>query len=129
MAVLVAEDDPLLSMLVTRYLEFAGATVHAVDNGEDAMTYLRGAIAAGTSIDLIVTDLRMPRGSGADVIAVAREREIVPPIVAMSGFLEDAVVAALAAQRVLVFLAKPFSERQLHVAIAEARQYADTVAR
>ena len=129
MAVLVAEDDPLLSMLVTRYLEFAGATVHAVDNGEDAMTYLRGAIAAGTSIDLIVTDLRMPRGSGADMIAVAREREIVPPIVAMSGFLEDAVVAALAAQRVLVFLAKPFSERQLHVAIAEARQYADTVAR
>ena len=47
----------------------------------------------------------------------------------MSGFLEDAVVAALAAQRVLVFLAKPFSEEQLYVAIAKARRYADTAAR
>ena len=124
MAVLVVEDDLLLCTLVTRFLEAAGATVHAIDNGEDAVTYVRGAIAAGTPLDLVVTDLRMPRGSGAHVIAAAREREVPLPIVAMSGYLDDAVVAALAARRVLYFLAKPFSERQLHVAIAVARRYA-----
>ncbi|MDQ8164106.1 MAG: ATP-binding protein [Gemmatimonadota bacterium] len=124
MAVLVVEDDLLLSALVARFLEAAGATVHAIDNGEDAVTYVRGAIAAETPLDLVVTDLRMPRGSGAHVIAAAREREVPLPIVAMSGYLDDAVVAALAARRVLYFLAKPFSERQLHVAIAVARQYA-----
>jgi CheY-like chemotaxis protein len=124
MAVLVVEDDLLLSTLVTRFLEAAGATVHAIDNGEDAMTYVRGAIAAGTPLDLVVTDLRMPRGSGAHVIAAAREREVPLPIVATSGYLDDAVVAALAARRVLYFLSKPFSERQLHVAIAVARRYA-----
>ena len=129
MAVLVVEDDPLLSTLLTRFLEAAGATVHAIDNGEDAVTYLRGALAAGTPLDLVVTDLRMPRGSGAEVIAAARERALALPIVAISGYLEDAAVAALAAQRELVFLAKPFSEQQLHVASAVARRYADTAAR
>ena len=124
MAVLVVEDDPLLSTLLTRFLEATGATVQAIDNGDDAVTYLRGAIAAGTPLDLVVTDLRMPRGSGAEVIAAARERARALPIVAMSGYLDDADVAALAARRELVFLAKPFSERQLHVAIAVARRYA-----
>jgi len=128
MAVLVVEDDRVLSTLVTRMLTAAGATVHAIDNAADAVTYLRGAIAAGTPLDLVVTDLRMPRGSGVDVIAAARERALPPPIVVMSGYLEDAVVAALAARRELVFLAKPFSEQQLHVAIATARRYADTAA-
>jgi two-component system cell cycle sensor histidine kinase/response regulator CckA len=128
MAVLVVEDDRVVSALVTRMLTAAGATVHAVDNAEDAVTYLRGAIASGTPLDLVVTDLRMPRGSGADVIAAVRERALPPPIVVMSGYLDDAVVAALAARRELVFMAKPFSEQQLHVAIATARRDADTAA-
>jgi signal transduction histidine kinase/ActR/RegA family two-component response regulator len=129
MAVLVVEDDRQLSALITRFLEAAGATVHTTDNGDDAVTYLRGALAAGTPLDLVVTDLRMPRGSGAEVIAAARERMLPMPIVVMSGFFDDADVAALAARRALVSLAKPFSERELHVALAVARQYADTAAR
>ena len=129
MAVLVVEDDRQLSALITRFLEAAGATVHTTDNGDDAVTYLRGALAAGTPLDLVVTDLRMPRGSGAEVIAAARERMLPVPIVVMSGFFDDADVAALAARRALVSLAKPFSERELHVALAVARQYADSAAR
>jgi signal transduction histidine kinase/CheY-like chemotaxis protein len=128
MSALVVEDDPLLSTLMTRFLQAAGATVHAIDNGDDAVTYLRGALAAGTPLDLVVTDLRMPQGSGAEVIAAAREHTRPLPIVVMSGFFDDAAVAALAARRALVSLAKPFSERELHVAIAVARQYADTAA-
>jgi signal transduction histidine kinase/ActR/RegA family two-component response regulator len=129
MSALVVEDDPLLSTLMTRFLHAAGATVHAIDNGDDAVTYLRGALAAGTPLDLVVTDLRMPQGSGAEVIAAAREHTRPLPIVVMSGFFDDAAVAALAARRALVSLAKPFSERELHVALAVARQYADTAAR
>jgi signal transduction histidine kinase/CheY-like chemotaxis protein len=129
MAVLLVEDDGVLSALIARFLEAAGATVHAIDNGEDAVTYLRESIAAGTPLDLVVTDLRMPRGNAADVIAVARQRERPLPIVVMSGYLDDAGVAALAARRVLCFLAKPFSEHQLHVVIATARQYAGTADR
>jgi CheY-like chemotaxis protein len=122
MAVLLVEDDRVLSVLIARFLEAAGATVHTIDNGEDAATYLRESNAAGTPLDLVVTDLRMPRGNASDVIAVARQRERPLPIVVMSGYLDDPGVAALATRRVLYFLAKPFSEHQLHVAIATARR-------
>jgi len=122
MAVLLVEDDRVLSVLIARFLEAAGAAVHTIDNGEDAVTYLRESNAAGTPLDLVVTDLRMPRGNASDVIAVARQREQALPIVVMSGYLDDPGVAALAAKRVLYFLAKPFSEHQLHVAIATARR-------
>ena len=123
MAVLVVEDDRGLSTLIARFLEAAGATVQVIDNGEDAVSYLREASAAGTPLDLVVTDLRMPRGNAADVIAAVRQRERPLPVVVMSGYLDDAGVATLAARRVLYFLAKPFSEHQLHVAIATARRY------
>jgi CheY-like chemotaxis protein len=129
LAVLVVEDDPQLSTLLTRFLTAAGATVHAIDNGEDAVTYLREASTAGTALDVVVTDLRMPRGSGAGVIAAAREREVPLPIVVMSGYLDDPVVAALASRRVLHFLAKPFAERQLYQAIAVAQRYAESAVR
>jgi len=125
LAVLVVEDDPHLSTLLTRFLTAAGATVHALDNGEAAVTYLREAMTTGTALDVLVTDLRMPRGSGADVIAAAREWEVPLPIVVMSGYLDDPVVAALASRRVLHFLPKPFAERQLYVAIAVAQRYAE----
>ncbi len=125
LAVLVVEDDPQLSTLLTRFLTAAGATVHALDNGEAAVTYLREAMTTGTALDVLVTDLRMPRGSGADVIAAAREWEVPLPIVVMSGYLDDPVVAALASRRVLHFLPKPFAERQLYVAIAVAQRYAE----
>lgn len=129
MAVLLVEDDRVLSVLIARFLEAAGATVHTIDNGEDAATYLRESNAAGTPLDLVVTDLRMPRGNAFDVIAVARQREQPPPIVVMSGYLDDPGVAALAARRALNFLAKPFSERELHVAIASARRNVGVAAR
>ena len=127
--VLVVEDDLQLSVLLTRFLTTAGATVHALDNGEDAVMYLREAMTTGTALDVLVTDLRMPRGSGADVIAAAREWEVPLPIVVMSGYLDDPVVSALAARRVLHFLAKPFAERQLFVAIAMAQRYAESAVR
>ena len=44
-------------------------------------------------------------------------------LVAISGFLEDPVVAERAERLELFFLPKPFSERELLSAIDEARKY------
>jgi signal transduction histidine kinase/CheY-like chemotaxis protein len=124
MRVMLVEDDDALRRLATRLLERAGASVQAFDNGSDAVAHLRGASMSEAPIQLLVTDLRLPSGSGADVIDVARS--LTPPIaiVAISGFLEDADVADRAAKRELRFLPKPFSERHLLDAIDEACRYA-----
>ena len=124
LVMVVVEDDAALSKLTVRLLQRAGATVTAFDNGEDAVAHLHAEAAALRAPDCIVTDLRLPRGSGAEVIDAARQltREIA--LVAMSGFLEDPIVADLAEQRILSFLAKPFTEGQLLESIGTARQLA-----
>lgn len=121
-SVMLVEDDPAVRRLATRLLHRSGAEVTAFDNGADAVIHLHDEVARDRPIDLIVTDLRLPRGSGAEVIAVARRASPATALVAISGFLEDPAVAERAARGELCFLSKPFSEGQLLDAIDDARR-------
>lgn len=123
--VLLVEDDEPLRRLMYRILTRAGALVHAVDNGDQAITELH-ALANGdkSSPHIIVTDLRLPSGSGAEVVTAALLYERPIAIVAVSGFLEDKDVAHYAATKLLQFLPKPFAEAQLLEAIGVAQQFA-----
>ena len=54
--VLVVEDEPLLMSVVCMELEDAGLTVHQATTADEALKVL----VAGTDIDLLFTDIRMP---------------------------------------------------------------------
>ncbi|MCC6245776.1 MAG: response regulator [Gemmatimonadaceae bacterium] len=123
LTVLLVEDDEALRRLAVRLLHRAGATVHAIDNGVDALLHLQRAVTQHEAIHLVVTDLRLPRGSGAEVIDLARSMSPPLAVVAISGFLEDPAVAQRAARQELSFLPKPFSEQHLLAAIDTARRY------
>lgn len=123
-SVVLVEDDEALRRLAMRMLQRAGAIVSAFDNGVDAVEYIAHADREHSPVQLIVTDLRLPRGSGADVIAAARALSAPIAIVAISGFLEDPAVAERAAREELFFLPKPFCERQLLSAIDSAQRLA-----
>ncbi len=122
--VVLVEDDPSVQRLASRLLQRAGGRVTAFDNSADAVTHLKSTTESDASVDLVVTDLRLPGGSGSDVIAAARARTPSIAIVAVSGFLDDEGVAESAARQELHFLPKPFSEQHLLDAIASARRYA-----
>ena len=54
--ILVVEDEPLLLSIICMELEDAGLTVHQATTADEAMRVL----VAGTDIDLLFTDIRMP---------------------------------------------------------------------
>jgi CheY-like chemotaxis protein len=58
--VLVVDDDPTVRSVLCRTIEAGGYTVHAAADGLEALTLM----AAGFRIDLVVTDLWMPRMDG-----------------------------------------------------------------
>jgi AmiR/NasT family two-component response regulator len=116
MRVLVGEDETLIRLDLRTLLERAGFEVcaEARDGGEAV------ELARSEEPDLAILDVKMP---GLDGIEAARrildERPI--PIVIVSAYTEQALVARAAEAGVFGYLAKPFREEDLLPAIATAR--------
>ncbi len=78
--VLLVDDEPLARKLISRYLVAAGYVVRMAEDGLDAIGKLRMGLP-----DLIITDLKMPRMSGVELLGVVRKRFPQIPVVAISG--------------------------------------------
>jgi two-component system, cell cycle sensor histidine kinase and response regulator CckA len=103
----VVDDDVAVSQLVAALLESEGFFVLIANNGPDA---LRLAEEQPARIDLLVTDVVMPRMDGP---TLAREiQSIAPglPVVLMSGACD---ASALQSAGFCHFLQKPFSPANL----------------
>ncbi|MEP7355309.1 MAG: response regulator, partial [Acidobacteriota bacterium] len=64
-------------------LEELGHTVTPCTNGPDALE-----LASATSFDLIVTDYKMPRMDGIEVIRMVRKQLPATPVILISGFVD-----------------------------------------
>ncbi|HKZ50592.1 MAG TPA: response regulator [Dehalococcoidia bacterium] len=67
--VLIAEDYPDFRERLVELLQPLGLEIVAVKDGEEAITILQDM---NQPIDLLITDLTMPRRNGWDVISIAR---------------------------------------------------------
>ncbi|OGR75432.1 MAG: hypothetical protein A2X32_13005 [Elusimicrobia bacterium GWC2_64_44] len=62
--VMVADDDPLMRMLLKKFIENAGYEALEAADGEEALT----RIAEGPAPDLLISDINMPRLNGFDLV-------------------------------------------------------------
>jgi DNA-binding NtrC family response regulator len=87
---LVVEDRDSLRKMYERALGRAGYVVSSAEDLSAARRQL-----AGPAFDLVLTDLRLPDGSGLEVVRAARERSPQTPVVVLTGFgsVESAVQA------------------------------------
>jgi two-component system, cell cycle response regulator CpdR len=67
--VLVAEDEGLIALSLADLLEAEGHDVVVVPDGADALDAAR---RLGGALDVLVTDLNMPRMGGEDLILSAK---------------------------------------------------------
>ncbi len=81
--VLIIDDDPTTRRVLTGGMAMAGLPVHVAASAEEASNVL-----AEKSVDVIVTDLIMPRFNGVELIQAIREAphtKNLPVIVLTSG--------------------------------------------
>src|SRR5438477_5434309 len=106
--ILVVDDESGMRVGLTEALERAGFAVTAVDGGTAALAAL-----AGGGYALVLSDMRMPGMTGAELLAAVHARSPGLPMVMMTayGTVEDAVAAMKAGAR--DFLTKPFSPQDL----------------
>jgi signal transduction histidine kinase/CheY-like chemotaxis protein len=107
---LVVEDDALVRMTVRAYLEEAGyAVLEACDSSEASLVLQR----AGHDIRLVLTDVMLPGGSGAQVAAAVSGAEREVPVVFMSAYPTELLEASGRIPPGSVVLNKPFEPPQL----------------
>lgn len=113
--IVVADDDAEVRRVLDKALASKGFTVQLAADGDEAV---RACLRQ--TVDLLLLDLRMPRGDGYTVMARLRELGQCPGVIAMTGSsrieeLEDAVQAGARS-----CLQKPFQLKRLLTEIEEA---------
>jgi PAS domain S-box-containing protein len=112
---LLVEDDPRVRRAARRMLERIGFDVIEAPDGEAGL-----GVAAGHDgpIDVVVTDLMMPRlGGGEFAKRLTLSRPNVP-VVFMSGYTDDAAFRRGLLESEYTFVQKPFTREHLEAAIA-----------
>lgn len=114
---LLVDDNDDLRVLLAESLTDAGHEVTEAAHGRAAIAKLN----AGAIFDAVITDVVMPEGDGAEVLAAMRRLERRPQVVVMSGGGQIEPTRYLQMARVLgadAVLQKPFPPSKLIALLA-----------
>jgi DNA-binding response OmpR family regulator len=114
--ILVADDDPITNLLITRELQKSGyGVLMSHDVVQASITLTR------TRVDAVIVDVRMPGGTAFDVIRrMKNSTRLEPiPIIAISSNMNQEVSAALTRQGADLCMKKPVDLDGLQTALRE----------
>jgi CheY-like chemotaxis protein len=112
--VLVVEDESLIQMLATEYLEECGIKVDTAGSGTEALNKLR-LIPGG--VDALVVDMGLPDRKGDALVREVRSIYPTLPIVIASGQGRQELRQTFKDMASIAFVSKPFSSDDLKAAI------------
>ncbi|MCP4444429.1 MAG: sigma-54-dependent Fis family transcriptional regulator [Myxococcales bacterium] len=112
--ILVADDEPNLRRVLSAILTREGYEVWQASDGAEALERL------DTTVDVIITDLKMPRFDGMRVLqTVSKEYPEVPVIMITAfGSVDNAVAAVKAGA--FDYIEKPFEQEQIRQIVEKA---------
>jgi PAS domain S-box-containing protein len=107
-SVLVVEDEEVVRSLVVQVLEGEGYRALMARDGEDAL-----ALAQEHHVDLLLTDLTMPKLGGRQLAEQLRTAHPELKVVYMSGYAEGGILSDGVLPPSTAFLSKPFTFAEL----------------
>jgi DNA-binding NtrC family response regulator len=112
---LVVDDSKDTLEMLQRNLSAEGYEVFAAPGVAEAIKILEG-----TSVDLVITDLKMPKISGMDLVRYVRENLKETYVMMITGYatVEGAVEAVKTGAE--EYLTKPFTDKELFTAVRKA---------
>jgi len=113
--VLLIDDDPGLSEVIGMLLEREGYAVARTATVKQGI-----ALVEAGELDLVVTDLKLPDGTGLDAVKAIRARHPALPIIMITSY--SSMESAIAALRLgaVDYIIKPFNNDEFLNAIARA---------
>ncbi|MBV9240834.1 MAG: PAS domain S-box protein [Acidobacteria bacterium] len=104
--ILLVEDEDLVRSLSRQVLEACGYQVIEARDGLEALEFLETEIG---TVDLLITDVIMPRMGGRELAEKLRSSNSDLPILFASGYTDEAVVRHGVLDNNLNFIQKPFT--------------------
>jgi two-component system, cell cycle sensor histidine kinase and response regulator CckA len=108
--ILLIEDDPQVREVALRSLQAAGYRVMAARDVSEALAVTEDDLAR---IDLVISDVIVPGGSGPRLVDTLRHRHPTLRVLYVSGFTSEAISEEGTAIREMEFLQKPFTASSL----------------
>ena len=113
--VLLIEDDPGVSEVLKLLLAREGYRVDAAGTVKEGVRR-----AAGGDYDLVITDLKLPDGTGLDAVRLVHESDRALPVIMMTSYSSlESAIAALRAGAV-DYIIKPFDNLEFLYAVERA---------
>ena len=120
--ILVIDDEKNYLLVLQTLLEDEGYTVTAISDPETALAFL-----AESEVDVVVTDMKMPKVSGREVLQHVKKSWPYIPVLIMTAF--GSIESAVEAMKYGAFdyITKPFSNDELLLSIHNATELARAI--
>ncbi|MDI3285557.1 sigma-54 dependent transcriptional regulator [Polyangium sp. 15x6] len=118
--ILVVDDEANLRRVLSAQLGRDGYEVHTAEDGEEALAFLKEH-----HIDLVITDLRMPKVDGMDLLRAAMRDDPTRPVVMLTahGTVDNAVEALKTGA--FDYITKPFDQHEVRLVVRKALRTRD----
>ncbi len=104
--VLVVDDEPNILSALRRTLRAQGYSVHTAPGGREALALLQQA-----SVDLIISDMRMPEMNGAEFLRRSRERVPGAVRILLTGYADiGSTIDAVNNGEIFRYISKPWQD-------------------
>jgi len=116
--ILVVDDESLMREFLTESLESQGYSTDSAENGGRALEYI-----ANETYDIVLTDFKMPKITGLDVLKKALEKTPSCKVVVMTAY--GTVENAVEAMKIGAFdyITKPFSLDEILMLVKRALEF------
>ncbi len=105
-SILIVDDEEIIRDFLSEVLE--DYTVSLACDGDEAIEKIQQQ-----HFDVVITDLRMPRVPGEEVVRAARQADPKAKVIVISGYSSLATVSQSVQNGACAFLSKPFSIKEL----------------
>jgi DNA-binding response OmpR family regulator len=123
--ILVVEDEKALAHMMAIVVGGPGAKVTMAKNGWEALIKIG---LATRPFDIVITDHRMPRMTGLQLVRRLRTQNFAGKILVLSAYLSDEDIAAYEELNVDMIMSKPFDFDELQEAMAVLDKKASVLA-
>lgn len=118
--ILVVDDDIRIIEILSKMLSENGYHTLAAETGEKALQQLQGAT---TTVDVILTDVRMPDISGLELLDLIHRVNPHLPVILMSAYADLETVEVALRQKAFDFIAKPINFPELAMTLEKASKH------